>query len=96
MEFCKRRMKNELGDEWLDFFDSFEKEPFAAASLGQVHKASFNGNEVVCKLQYPDMLSIVEADIGQLKLLFSIYKKIDPTIDTSKYKRNFIKSSRRT
>ena len=81
--FVKRRMKNELGDKWLDFFDSFEKEPFAAASLGQVHKALFNGNEVVCKLQYPDMLSIVEADIGQLKLLFSIYKKIDPTIDTS-------------
>ena len=29
------------------------------------------------------MLSIVEADISQLKLLFSIYKKIDKTIDTS-------------
>ena len=85
--FVKRRMKNELGDEWLNFFESFEKEPFAAASLGQVHKASFNGNEVVCKLQYPDMLSIVEADIGQLKLLFSIYKKIDPTIDTSEIQK---------
>ena len=85
--FVKRRMKNELGNEWFDFFDSFEKEPFAAASLGQVHKASFNGNEVVCKLQYPDMLSIVEADIQQLKLLFSLYKKIDSTIDTSEIQK---------
>ena len=33
------------------------------------------------------MLSIVEADIGQLKLLFSIYKKIDPTIDTSEIQK---------
>ena len=85
--FVKRRMKNELGNEWFDFFDSFEKEPFAAASLGQVHKALFNGNEVVCKLQYPDMLSIVEADIQQLKLLFSLYKKIDSTIDTSEIQK---------
>ena len=33
------------------------------------------------------MLSIVEADIGQLKLLFSIYKRIDKTIDTSEIQK---------
>ena len=85
--FVRRRMKSELGNNWMDFFDSFEKEPFAAASLGQVHKATFRGEKIVCKLQYPDMLSIVEADIGQLKLLFSIYKKIDKTIDTSEIQK---------
>ena len=69
-------MKNELGHNWLEFFDSFDKEPFAAASLGQVHKAQYKNNEIVCKLQYPDMLSIVEADIKQLKFLFAIYKPI--------------------
>ena len=56
-------MKNELGEEWMNIFDSFDKEPFAAASLGQVHKAIYEKKEIVCKLQYPDMLSIVEADI---------------------------------
>ncbi len=81
--FVKRRMRNELGNDWKKKFDSFEKEPFAAASLGQVHKAKFKNDEIVCKLQYPDMLSIVEADINQLKLIFSIYKKIDKSIDTS-------------
>jgi len=81
--FVKRRMRNELGFNWLDFFKSFEKESFAAASLGQVHKAEYKGIKVVCKLQYPDMMSIVEADINQLKLIFSIYKKIDNSIDTS-------------
>ena len=85
--FVKRRMNNELGFGWQKKFNSFEKEPFAAASLGQVHKAIYNGKDVVCKLQYPDMLSIVEADINQLKLIFSIYKKFDSTINTSEIEK---------
>ena len=43
--FVKRRMKNELGFNWLDSFDSFEKQPFAAASLGQVHRAEHSRNQ---------------------------------------------------
>ena len=85
--FVKRRMKNELGFDWLDSFDSFEKEPFAAASLGQVHRAVYKGENVVWKLQYPDMNSIVDADVNQLKLIFSIYKKIDSSIDTSEIQK---------
>lgn len=82
--FVRRRMKNELGFNWQKNFNHFEREPFAAASLGQVHKANIEKDEsVVCKLQYPDMASIVEADISQLKLIFSIYKKIDSSIDTT-------------
>ena len=85
--FVKRRMKSELGEKWQEKFDFFDDKPFAAASLGQVHKAKFKKNEIVCKLQYPDMMSIVEADINQLKLLFSLYKRIDPTIDTTEIQK---------
>ena len=85
--FVKRRMNNELGARWQAKFNSFERLPFAAASLGQVHRANFVGKEVVCKLQYPDMLSIVEADINQLKLIFSVYKKFDSTINTSEIEK---------
>tara|TARA_B100000963_G_scaffold324220_1_gene309576 strand:+ start:297 stop:1628 length:1332 start_codon:yes stop_codon:yes gene_type:complete len=85
--FVKRRMKNELGFNWLDSFDSFDKEPFAAASLGQVHKAEHKKQKIVCKLQYPDMISIVDADINQLKLIFSVYKRIDSSIDTSEIQK---------
>ena len=82
--FVRRRMRSELGENWMKNFESFEQEPFAAASLGQVHKAKINQKEIVaCKLQYPDMESIVEADIVQLKMIFSIYKQIDPSINTS-------------
>ena len=85
--FVKRRMKSELGEKWQEKFDFFDDKPFAAASLGQVHKAKFKKNEIVCKLQYPDMMSIVEADINQLKLLFSLYQRIDPTIDTTEIQK---------
>lgn len=82
--FVRRRMKSELGNRWLEKFNFFDKEPYAAASLGQVHIAeNKDKKKVVCKLQYPDMNSIVEADINQLKLIFSIYSKIDSSINTS-------------
>lgn len=81
--FVKRRMAAELGPDWQDRFDSFEHEAAAAASLGQVHRASLNGQALACKLQYPDMNSAVEADLAQLKLIFSIYGRYDRTIDTT-------------
>ena len=81
--FVKRRMAAELGPDWQDRFDSFEHEASAAASLGQVHRATLDGKQLACKLQYPDMNSAVEADLAQLKLIFSIYGRYDRTIDTT-------------
>ena len=64
--FVRRRMKAELGENWETHFKKFDQEASYAASLGQVHKAVLNSNEnVACKLQYPDMSSAVEADLGQ-------------------------------
>jgi predicted unusual protein kinase regulating ubiquinone biosynthesis (AarF/ABC1/UbiB family) len=71
--FVRRRMRTELGADWQRRFESFEREAAAAASLGQVHRAvSRDGRTLACKLQYPDMLSAVEADLQQLKLAFAI------------------------
>ena len=81
--FVKRRMAAELGPDWQGHFDSFEHQATAAASLGQVHRASLDGLALACKLQYPDMNSAVEADLAQLKLIFSIYGRYDRTIDTT-------------
>ncbi len=82
--FVRRRMAAELGPDWLDKFGSFEKEPAAAASLGQVHRATdHQGAPLAVKLQYPDMASTVEADLGQLRLLFDIRRRFDASIDTS-------------
>lgn len=82
--FVKRRMRSELGPDWQGKFASFEHGAAAAASLGQVHRATgHDGRELACKLQYPDMQSAVEADLQQLKLAFGIYRRYDRAIDPS-------------
>ncbi|WP_439530343.1 ABC1 kinase family protein [Pannonibacter sp.] len=81
--FVKRRMRAELGENWQERFAHFDKEPSAAASLGQVHKATgHDGRALACKLQYPDMSSAVEADLKQLALLFSVHRRMQSAIDT--------------
>lgn len=82
--FVRRRMKAELGAGWEQKFTSFERDAAAAASLGQVHKAiSLEGQDLACKLQYPDMASAIEADLNQLKIIFSLYEKYDKAIKTN-------------
>jgi predicted unusual protein kinase regulating ubiquinone biosynthesis (AarF/ABC1/UbiB family) len=82
--FVKRRMVAELGADWQRKFAEFEHKPAAAASLGQVHRARAHGGEqLACKLQYPDMQSAVEADLKQLEWLFAIHRRMDPAIDTT-------------
>ena len=81
--FVKRRMAAELGTNWQAKFKSFEHEAAAAASLGQVHRAtSHDGQALACKLQYPNMASAVEADLSQLRIIFSIYERYDHAIHT--------------
>ena len=61
---------DELGLEPEEIFASFEKNAFAAASLGQVHRAKLhNGKEVAVKIQYPNIATTIEADIKSLSIL---------------------------
>ena len=80
--FVRRRMASELGADWQSKLESFEKEAAAAASLGQVHRAVHrDGRDLACKLQYPDMKSAVEADLKQLRVVFSIYHRYDQAVN---------------
>lgn len=86
--FVRRRMAAELGPDWQDKFKSFEREAAAAASLGQVHKAVHpDGRDLACKLQYPDMKSAVEADLKQLRIVFSLYHRYDKAVNASEIHR---------
>jgi predicted unusual protein kinase regulating ubiquinone biosynthesis (AarF/ABC1/UbiB family) len=77
-------MSAELGADWQTHFASFERSSVAAASLGQVHKAvGHDGRAMAVKLQYPDMQSAVEADLGQLGLILRLQRRFSPEIDTS-------------
>ncbi len=82
--FVRRRMMVELGPDWERRFTSFDRTPAAAASLGQVHRAvAPDGTLVACKLQYPDMKSAVEADLGQLGVVLGLQRRFSPEIDTT-------------
>ena len=79
--FVRRRMAGELGPDWEGKFAAFGREASAAASLGQVHRARLqDGTDVACKLQYPDMPSIMESDLRQLKMALAVYKRMDNAI----------------
>lgn len=60
---------NELGDDPENLFADFDKHAFAAASLGQVHRATLkSGEEVAVKIQYPGIARSIESDFRNLFL----------------------------
>lgn len=60
-----------LGRPADEVFDSFEPRPIAAASLGQVHRATLRGREVAVKVLRPDVESVVAVDLDlSFRLLF--------------------------
>lgn len=61
---------DEFGREPEELFASFERRAFAAASLGQVHRARLHsGEEVAVKVQYPDIARTIRADLRNLRIL---------------------------
>ncbi|MEX2478611.1 MAG: AarF/ABC1/UbiB kinase family protein [Gracilimonas sp.] len=82
-------IKKELGAYPEQLFSSFESEAFAAASIGQVHKAELKyGQKVAIKIQYPNVRETIGSDLGLAKILVKrIVKKgsdIDPYFDEVK------------
>ncbi|KAL8054543.1 hypothetical protein ABFX02_04G000600 [Erythranthe guttata] len=62
----------ELGSNWSSNLTSFDYEPMAAASIGQVHRAvTKEGLEVAIKIQYPGVADSIESDIDNVKLLLT-------------------------
>lgn len=65
----KKQVEKELGKPLNQIFKHFEEQPFAAASIGQVHKATLpDGKEVVVKVQYPGVDQACESDLKQVRL----------------------------
>jgi predicted unusual protein kinase regulating ubiquinone biosynthesis (AarF/ABC1/UbiB family) len=82
--FVRRRMAAELGPDWETKFGSFELEAAAAASLGQVHRAtSHEGRALAVKLQYPEMESALESDLSQMRALMALGRTLYGAVDTS-------------
>ena len=64
-------IRQELGDYPEKIFATFDTKAFAAASIGQVHKATLkDGRKVAVKIQYPGMRETISTDLGLAKALF--------------------------
>jgi predicted unusual protein kinase regulating ubiquinone biosynthesis (AarF/ABC1/UbiB family) len=68
---AERVVREELGRDVSQVFGRFEPEPLAAASLGQVHRASYAGREVVVKVLRPGVEELVGEDLDvSFRILF--------------------------
>ena len=83
--FVKRRMSAELGRRLAKQVQGIRTSSGGGrlARPGASRHARSMARALACKLQYPDMQSAVEADLGQLNLLMSLRKRFDPAIDAS-------------
>ncbi len=81
-ELARWAIERDLGYDLDSLFSSFSPEPIAAASIGQVHRATtHDGREVVVKVQYPGIDEAIAADLDNTDLLGRIMAMIFPGLD---------------
>lgn len=82
-----RVMTEEFGENWREQFPTFEDAPAAAASIGQVHRATWRESpdveavDVAVKLQYPGAGKALRSDLRQLARLGRVFALIAPAVD---------------
>ena len=78
----EKMMRKEFGAPLHTVFSDFDERAFAAASIGQVHRATtVDGREVVAKIQYPGVAEAVEADLRNAMMLLPLVKRLAPGLD---------------
>jgi predicted unusual protein kinase regulating ubiquinone biosynthesis (AarF/ABC1/UbiB family) len=76
-------IEQDLDERLSDAFAEFDPEPIAAASIGQVHRATLHdGRDVAVKVQYPGIAEAIHADMQNLRLSLKLLSVIAPGIDT--------------
>src|SRR3984957_12886609 len=78
----EKLMRQEFGGPLTRVFSDFDERAFAAASIGQVHRATtLEGEDVVVKIQYPGVAEAVETDLRNATLLLPLIKRLAPGLD---------------
>jgi len=78
----RRVIEDDLEEQISAVFASFDEEPIAAASIGQVYRATLeDGREVAVKVQYPGVAGAVRADLQNLDMLMRVLKRMTPGLD---------------
>ena len=77
-------LRRELGVEWRDLFRDFAPEPAAAASIGQVHRATWaDGRRVAVKVQYPGADEALRSDLRQIRRLSKVFAPLAAGMDVT-------------
>src|SRR3954471_17938619 len=81
-----KQVREVLADEWEepveDLFEDFEEEAAAAASIGQVHRATLpDGRRVAVKIQYPGIAKALRADMQNAGMIMRMAKALAPGLD---------------
>lgn len=81
-----KKVKTVLNDQWDKpigrIFSEFDEDAVAAASIGQVHRATLkDGREVAVKIQYPDVADALRADMQNAALFLRLGKLLAPGLD---------------
>ncbi len=85
-DLIRAQVKTELGKYPEQLFKRFDREAFAAASLGQVHQARLkSGEDVVVKIQYPGVDETVVQDLKNMKALLHIFTLITRDVLRQKF-----------
>ncbi|MDQ6805530.1 MAG: AarF/UbiB family protein [Actinomycetota bacterium] len=78
----EKLMRQEFGGPLRRIFSDVDEHAFAAASIGQVHRATtVDGDDVVVKIQYPGVAEAVETDLLGAMLLLPLLKRLAPGVD---------------
>ena len=73
---------SDLGENWRDSFAEFDDRPVAAASIGQVHAATWrDGRRVAVKIQYPGAGNAIIKDFTQLARVGRLFGVLMPGLD---------------
>jgi predicted unusual protein kinase regulating ubiquinone biosynthesis (AarF/ABC1/UbiB family) len=79
----RKVIEDELGGRLGGTFADFDQEPIAAASIGQVYRATLrDGRDVAVKVQYPGVAGAVRADMQNLGLILRLLGRLAPQLDT--------------
>ena len=78
----RKVLEKDLGGPTSEFFSAFDEVPIAAASIGQVYRATTHaGADVAVKVQYPGVAEAVETDLRNVQMLLPLLKRMAPGMD---------------